>query len=113
MTTEYLNVGSDHNGYKGLNLINCYVASPADGVVGSGGCIMVNGDYWDGHVEIKRSGIAGDVNGDGNVTAADITALYDVLLNNDYSQVVNGDQTGDNIITAADVTAVYTILLSN
>ena len=113
VTTEYLNVGSDHNGYKGLNLINCYVASPADGVVGSGGCIMVNGDYWDGHVEIKRSGIAGDVNGDGNVTAADITALYDVLLNNDYSQVVNGDQTGDNIITAADVTAVYTILLSN
>jgi hypothetical protein len=57
--------------------------------------------------------IPGDVNGDGEVTAADITALYDVLLNNDYSQVVNGDQTGDNIITAADVTAVYTILLSN
>jgi hypothetical protein len=47
------------------------------------------------------------------VTAADVTALFDVLLNNDYSHVVNGDQTGDNIITAADVTAVYTILLSN
>ena len=57
--------------------------------------------------------VPGDVNGDGTVTAADITALYDVLLNNDYSHVVNGDQTGDNIITAADVTAVYTILLSN
>ena len=113
VTTEYLDVGSDHNGYKGLNLVNCYVASPANGVVGNGGCIMVNGDYWDGHVEIKRSGVPGDVNGDGTVTAADITALYDVLLNNDYSHVVNGDQTGDNIITAADVTAVYTILLSN
>ena len=59
------------------------------------------------------SGMLGDVNGDGTVTAADSTALYDVLLNNDYSHVVNGDQTGDNIITAADVTAVYTILLSN
>ncbi len=105
VTTEYLDVGSDHNGYKGLNLVNCYVASPANGVVGNGGCIMVNGDYWDGHVEIKRSGVPGDVNGDGTVTAADITALYDVLLNNDYSHVVNGDQTGDNIITAADVTA--------
>ncbi len=57
--------------------------------------------------------IPGDVNGDGEVTAADITALYDVLLNNDYSHIVNGDQTGDNIITAADVTAVYTILLEN
>ncbi len=57
--------------------------------------------------------VPGDVNGDGEVTAADVTALYDVLLNNDYSHVVNGDQTGDNDITAADVTAVYTILLSN
>ncbi len=55
----------------------------------------------------------GDVNGDGNVTAADITALYDFMLNNDNSHIVNGDQTGDNIITAADVTAVYTILLGN
>ncbi len=57
--------------------------------------------------------IQGDVNGDGNVTAADVTALYDVLLNNNYSNVVNGDQTGDGIITSADITAVYTILLGN
>ena len=55
--------------------------------------------------------IPGDVNGDGVVTAADVTALYDVLLNNDYSQVVNGDQNGDGNITAADVTAVYDVLL--
>ena len=53
----------------------------------------------------------GDVNGDGSITAADVTALYDYLLNNDTTNVVNGDQTGDGIITAADVTAVYTILL--
>ena len=57
--------------------------------------------------------IPGDVNGDGNVTAADVTALYDVMLNNDYSHIVNGDQTGDGEITAADVTAVYNILLGN
>jgi hypothetical protein len=63
-------------------------------------------------VEIP-SVIPGDVNNDGTVTAADITALYDVLLNNDYSQIVNGDQTGDGVITAADVTAVYTIMLSS
>jgi surface protein len=113
VTTEYLSVGSDHNGYKGLNLVNCYVASPANGVVSNYGYITVNGGEWQGHIEIKRSAIAGDVNGDGTVTAADITALYDVLLNNDYSHVVNGDQTGDNIITAADITAVYGVLLSN
>ena len=55
--------------------------------------------------------IPGDVNGDGNVTAADITALYDFMLNNDTSHIVNGDQTGDGIITAADITAVYSVLL--
>ena len=57
--------------------------------------------------------VPGDVNGDGIVTAADVTALYDYLLNNDTSHLVNGDQTGDGDITAADVTAVYTVLLNN
>lgn len=57
--------------------------------------------------------IPGDVNGDGEVTAADVTALYDVLLNNDYTNVKYGDQTGDGEITSGDVTAVYTVLLGN
>ena len=60
---------------------------------------------------VEPAAVPGDVNGDGNVTAADVTALYDVLLNNDYTNVVNGDQTGDGIITAADITAVYSVLL--
>ena len=55
--------------------------------------------------------VEGDVNGDGTVTAADITALYDVMLNNDYSNVVHGDQNGDGNITSADITAVYDIVL--
>ena len=55
--------------------------------------------------------ILGDVNGDGEVTAADVTALYDYLLNDDSSHIGNGDQTGEGNITAADVTAVYNILL--
>ena len=63
----------------------------------------------DGSVQV----IPGDVNGDGVVTAADVTALYDVMLNNDYTNVVNSDQTGDGVVTAADVTAVYDILLGN
>ncbi len=57
--------------------------------------------------------IAGDVNGDGEVTAADVTALYDYLLNNATTHLVNGDQTGDGEITAGDVTAVYDFLLGN
>ena len=56
--------------------------------------------------------IDGDVNGDGVVTAADVTALYNYLLNGDDSQLVNGDQNKDGEITAADVTTVYSILLS-
>ncbi len=55
----------------------------------------------------------GDVNGDGSVTSADITALYNYLLNGDSSYIVNGDQNGDGEITSADVTAVYNILLGN
>lgn len=66
------------------------------------------------YVEIASSGttpVAGDVNGDGDVTAADVTALYNFILNNDTSNLVNGDQNGDGDITSSDVTVVYNILL--
>ncbi len=53
----------------------------------------------------------GDVNGDGSVNAADVTALYNWILNSDDSSLVNGDQNDDNVINAADVTAVYNIIL--
>ena len=57
--------------------------------------------------------VEGDVNGDGNVTAADVTALYNWLLNNDNSAIVNGDQNGDGNITSGDVTFIYNILLGS
>lgn len=53
-----------------------------------------------------------DVNGDGNVTAADVTALYDYLLNNDLTHAATCDVTGDGTVTSADVTAVYDVLLN-
>lgn len=72
------------------------------------------GAYFDCDLRMSQpSNIPGDVNGDGFVTSADVTALYDVMLNNDYSQIVNGDQNNDGHITAADVTAIYDILLGN
>ena len=55
--------------------------------------------------------IPGDVNGDGSVTSADVTALYNYLLNNDSSALVNPIQDGDEPITAGDITAVYNIIL--
>ncbi len=64
-------------------------------------------------VEGDNVPVAGDVNGDGNVTAADVTALYNWLLNNDNSAIVNGDQNNDGNITSADVTFIYNILLGS
>lgn len=61
----------------------------------------------------EQPAVPGDVNGDGTVTAADITALYSFLLNNDVTNLINGDQNNDGNITAGDVTAVYNILLEN
>lgn len=55
--------------------------------------------------------VPGDVNGDGEVTSADVTALYNFLLAGNDSDIVNGDQDGDGEITTHDVTIVYEILL--
>ena len=55
--------------------------------------------------------VPGDVNGDGTVTAADVTMLYNIILNDDWTGAVNADQNGDGSVTAGDVTAVYNILL--
>ena len=57
--------------------------------------------------------VTGDVDGDGLVTASDITALYNFILNNDSSSIVNGDQDGDGQITAGDITTVYNLILGS
>ena len=57
--------------------------------------------------------IPGDVNGDGQVSAVDITVLYNFLLDSDTEFMVNGDQNGDGEVTSVDVTIVYNILLGD
>ena len=57
--------------------------------------------------------VTGDVNGDGFVTSADVTAIYDVLLGTDNQFESTADVNGDGFVTSADVTAVYDILLGN
>ena len=54
-----------------------------------------------------------DVTGDGVVTAADVTAVYDKLLNNanTYSESAY-DVNGDGTVTAADITALYDVMLN-
>lgn len=55
----------------------------------------------------------GDVNMDGYVTIADVTALIDYLLTNDASNISlpNSDVNGDNGVSIADVTALIDLLL--
>ena len=57
--------------------------------------------------------VPGDVNGDGTVTAADVTMLYNIILNDNWAGAVNADQNGDGAITSSDVTSVYNVLLGN
>ncbi|MBQ6647726.1 MAG: dockerin type I repeat-containing protein, partial [Muribaculaceae bacterium] len=103
-----------------LTLNNCYISKPVGGHVDDYGNICANGSngmYW-GEIEIKpgtlpNPAVPGDVDGDGSVTSGDITALYNYLLNNDSSTLVNGDQDGDGFITSGDVTIVYNVLLGN
>jgi hypothetical protein len=52
-----------------------------------------------------------DVNCDGAVTASDVTALYNYLLNGDETFIDTCDVNGDGYITSADVTVVYNYLL--
>lgn len=55
--------------------------------------------------------VPGDVDGDGFVTTADVTALYNFILNDDASAIINGDQNNDGAINSSDVTCVYNVLL--
>ena len=54
-----------------------------------------------------------DVNQDGSVTVADITAIYDVLLGNGNRYLPYSDVNGDGSVTAADITAIYNNILGN
>lgn len=57
--------------------------------------------------------VPGDVNCDGAVTAADVTEIYNYLLNGDQTYINSADVNNDNAITSADITAVYNILLGS
>ena len=98
-----------------VQLVDCYVALPEGGYFDRGHLCNAQGQDHYGPYQILRSQatVPGDVNGDGNITSADVTVLYDWLLNNDSSAIVNGDQNNDGNITSADITVVYNILLGN
>jgi len=55
----------------------------------------------------------GDVNQDGAVTAADITAIYNTILGITNRYLHYCDINGDGSITASDITAIYNIIFGN
>ncbi len=58
-------------------------------------------------------GVAGDVNGDGQLTIADVTALIDLLLQGNPSFKQSADLDGSGSLTIRDVTALIDLLLSD
>ena len=57
--------------------------------------------------------VLGDVNGDGEVTSADVTCIYNYLLNGDDTFIDTCDVNGDGNITSVDITIIYNILLGS
>ncbi len=66
-----------------------------------------NGSSW----EEYSPHIVGDVDGDGNVSISDVTALIDILLSGGTAPAA-ADVNGDGIVSIADVTALIDMLLS-
>lgn len=63
-------------------------------------------------ISTASANVYGDVNGDGKVTATDVTAIYNVLLGTDNTYAATADVNGDHSVTSVDVTIVYDILLN-
>ena len=69
-------------------------------------------DYWKDFKEIVEC-IGGDVNADGVITIADVTALVNIILGKDttpFSYKV-ADVNNDGVITIADVTSLVNVIL--
>lgn len=54
-----------------------------------------------------------DVNMDGTVTAVDVTAIYNYLLDGDQRYRFSADIDGDGTVTATDITIIYNLLLND
>jgi hypothetical protein len=68
------------------------------------------------YFDLDSTGLVGDVNGDGGVTIADVTALVNIILGKDNVEPYQynhdaADVNGDESVTIADVTALVNIIL--
>lgn len=58
-----------------------------------------------------NAAVHGDVNGDGQVTVTDVTAVYNIVLGTSEDYKYSADVNGDGQVTVTDITAVYDIIL--
>lgn len=57
--------------------------------------------------------VNGDVDGDGAVTSADVTIIYNYLLGGEAANIDPCDVDGDGFITSTDITVLYNMILGN
>ena len=75
-------------------------------------------EYWNRFIIVadldeQQDGRKGDVNGDGQVNTADVTAIYSYVINGADSGIQRdaANVNGDSDVNTADVTAVYDIII--
>ena len=95
----------------------CYTVSALDGGIYE---YMVKAIYTDGtesvwsnieHVTLTGA-LIGDVNGDGDINIADVTALINAILNPNAVVLGDPDVNGDDEVNIADVTRLINIILT-
>lgn len=86
------------------------VASSYNAETGKYTIVVTNQEGTESHTYTIQFAKKGDVNGDGNVTIADVTALVNIILGKDEKNGV-ADVNGDGPVTIADVTALVNIIL--
>ena len=93
-----------------------YEINPTLGQVSATQLMQLPDNSWLVNLEVidqQEDVVIGDVNCDGYVTSADVTALYEYFLNGDETFIETSDVDGDGFITSGDITAVYGILLGS
>ena len=93
--------------FNGVDKDSCVVFVPA-GTIEEYKAIMP----WSAFTHFEEI-VENDINCDMAVTSADVTMLYNQILNNDYSSPSTCDVNGDGEVTSADVTAIYNTILGN
>ena len=119
----------EFNGMSGYTASNLSLAEGNDGTWTTGG----NDGTWEGYanevafnvnkqcrfetiivtVAAGEAPLVGDVNKDGSVNIADVTALIDYLLNDASAAPVEADVNQDGIVNVADLTDLIDLMLTN